>query len=144
VIKRLEKRKKHIRKTINKKHRQTYKTIRTKRKKKTNFKTLKPSLLELKIKKKPTKPNPHSEVCAMGIEKKLTSILEVQGSILYREKTRFKSSNALLIIYYSEKNEQKKPQTYKSLLAVRIIFFLLYLLSFSEVYFFLLFDTFLY
>lgn len=71
VIKRLEKRKKHIRKTINKntgKH-----TKRLGRKEKTNFKTLKPSLLELKIKKKPTKPKPtmpHPEVVAMGIEKK--------------------------------------------------------------------------
>lgn len=76
VIKRLEKRKKHIRKTINKntgKH-----TKRLGRKEKTNFKTLKPSLLELKIKKKPTKPKPtmpHPEVVAMGIEKKIkTSI----------------------------------------------------------------------
>lgn len=72
VIKRLEKRKKHIRKTINKntgKH-----TKRLGRKEKTNFKTLKPSLLELKIKKKPTKPKPtmpHPEVVAMGIEKKI-------------------------------------------------------------------------
>jgi len=68
VMKRLEKRKKHINNKNTGK-----KTKRLGRKEKTNFKTLKPSLLELKIKKKPTKPKPtmpHPEVVAMGIEKK--------------------------------------------------------------------------
>jgi len=100
-MKRLEKRKKHINNKTPAK-----KTKRLGRKEKTNFKTLKPSLLELKIKKKPNKPKPPFRSLRNGNRKKLTSILEVQGSILYREKTRFKSSNALLIIYYSEKRKK--------------------------------------
>jgi len=43
---------------------------------------LKPSLLELKIKKKPTKPKPtmpHPEVIAMGIERKKNLNLNLRG-----------------------------------------------------------------
>jgi len=71
VIKRLEKRKKTHKKLIKNTGKHTKRLGR--KEKKTNFKTLKPSLLELKIKKKPTKPKPtmpHPEVIAMGIERK--------------------------------------------------------------------------
>merc|ERR1712217_706705 len=75
VIKRLEKRKKHIRKTINKntgKH-----TKRLGRKEKTNFKTLKPSLLELKIKKKTNQTKTYyapSRSCRNGDRKKILNL----------------------------------------------------------------------
>jgi hypothetical protein len=72
VMKRLEKRKKHINNKNTGK-----KTKRLGRKEKTNFKTLKPSLLELKIKKKPNKPKPPFRSLRNGNRKKV--ILNSRG-----------------------------------------------------------------